>query len=355
MTHTPHTDPPTSLPQLLTVVIVSYGSRPDLERCLPTLVQHPDHTPRILVIDNHGHDGVAEWLTQRWPQVTVLRNPANTGYAGGNNLGLAHTSTPYALILNPDTEVSPGALSLLLRTAITYPDAFITPKLVQPDGRVNACGNEMHYTGLTWCLGLGEAPTAYGGLHTVPLLSGAAILARTSSFVELGGFDEQYFMYHEDTDLSLRARLLGYRLLCQADASVTHHYTLGMTPRKLHYLERNRLLTLFKTLSASTLVQLLPALLLTELATWAYAVRSAEYARQRFRVYVWLWQQAPGIRRARREVQRRRTCSDADLLDGAALTLPFAQLTGGLASRALNAVTTPVYALLRPLSLRRHA
>ncbi len=259
------------------------------------------------------------------------------------------------MILNPDTELRPGTLHALLEAAAHNPDALITPKLLCPDGRVNACGNEMHYTGLVSCLGLGRPSHHFHGLHEVPLLSGAALLARTETLQELGGFDEQYFMYHEDTDLSLRARLLGFRLLCLADAVVIHHYRLGMSPSKLFYLERNRLITLFKVLQRRTLVQLLPALLLTELATWAFAVRSVPYLKARTEVYRWLWQHRTTLAGTRRGVQRTRQCSDAELLASSSLRLPIGEVAGQTSGRLLNAVLIPVYRLLKPASLRRMA
>lgn len=108
---------------------------------------------------------------------------------------------------------------------------------------VNACGNEMHYTGITSCRGLGMPTEAFTGLHEVPLVSGAAFIARRGLLNNLGQFDELFFMYHEDTDVSLRARSRGHRILCAASAVVTHHYELQMSPTKFYYLERNRLLT----------------------------------------------------------------------------------------------------------------
>ncbi len=337
----------------LTVVIVSYDSRPDLERCLPTLFAPGSPEVSVLVIDNHGADGVSDWLEHAWPAVQVVRNPCNSGYAGGNNVGLALVDTPYTLILNPDTEVAAGALAALLQAARAQPFALITPKLLRPDGRVNACGNEMHYTGLVWCLGLGQPAEQYAGLQPVPLLSGAAIIGRTEVFRDLGGFDEQLFMYYEDTDLSLRAKLRGYRLFCLADAEITHHYALNMTPGKLYQLERNRLLTLFKVLSGQTLRQLLPALLLTEAATWSFSVRGWSYVRARARVYGWLWRHRSELRQVRSEVQRTRLCSDAELLGQSSLALPIGQVSAPALGRLVNAVFVPIYRLLKPATLRR--
>lgn len=337
----------------LSILLVSYDSLADLARCLPTILVQDYTRYEVIVVDNHGHDGVAEFLATHQSTVRVLSNPANSGYAGGNNLGLQHVRGQWVLLLNPDTELHIGFLTTLLSTARAHPDAFITPKLLNPDGAtVNACGNQMHYTGITTCRGLNEPSEMYKGLETVPLLSGAAFVAPTKAMRQLGGFDESYFMYFEDTDLSLRARLRGYQLLCQADAVAVHHYQLGMSPIKFYYLERNRLLTLGKVLSRRMLFELLPALLLTELATWVFALRGLAYVRARGQAYSYLWKHRRFIRQARQVVQATRQVSDRDLLRQSTTALPINQVSSTGVSNALMNGIDRVYRLLRPAVLR---
>ncbi|WP_198175306.1 glycosyltransferase family 2 protein [Spirosoma telluris] len=139
---------------VLSIIIVSYNSRVDLARCLPTLFsQQTQDSFEVIVVDNHGTDGVATELLTQYPQVRLIQNLANTGYAGGNNLGLAQAKGHWVLFLNPDTELWPGCLERLMTTARQYPSALITPKLLNPDGTINACGNQMQYTGITTCRG----------------------------------------------------------------------------------------------------------------------------------------------------------------------------------------------------------
>lgn len=341
----------TSTPEL-SVIIVSYNSLNDLKRCLPTL-STPSETVifELIIVDNHGHDGVAEWLTQQYPWVLLIKNPANSGYAGGNNLGLTQAGGRWVLFLNPDTELTPDCLSNLMATARKYPDALITPKLLKFDGTINACGNEMHYTGLTTCRGLNQQSSAFNQLETVPLLSGAALLAPQVVLEAIGAFDETYFMYFEDTNLSMRARLAGYQLLCEPAAVLTHYYTLGMSPTKFYYLERNRLLTLRQILSSKTWLQLLPALFVTELLMWLYALRGWRYIRVRFQTYAYLVRNRALLRQQHQTIQTTRHITDAQLMAGSLISLPFDQLIGGTLGRVCNAVTRPIYALLRPANL----
>ena len=335
----------------LSVVIVSYQSQAHLERSLPALYAQNAPSFEVVLVDNCPGDGTAAWVRAHYPEVRVIPSPANTGYAGGNNLGFQHAQGRFVLVLNPDVWLHPGALEVLLRAAQTHPRALITPKLLNPDGTVNACGNQMHYTGITTCRGLGDPPQRYRGLHAVPLISGAAFITSREVLEALGGFDAAYFMYLEDTDLSLRARLLGFEVLCAADACATHAYTLGMNPRKFYYLERHRLLTLLKILEGRTLWRMLPALLLTEAAVWAFAfLRGPRYLAARLWGYAWLWRHRTALRAKRRVIQRSRRVSDPVLLGEALIALPFDQLvrSPGLA-RWLDRLTRPLYRWARAM------
>lgn len=339
-----------ALTPLVSIIIVAYRSQRDLERCLPTLPRNQGIATEVIVVDNEPEGKTAAWLSEHYPDLRVLKNSHNSGYAGGNNLALRCARGHYILVLNPDTELTPGALTTLLSAAKTYPKALITAKLLKPDGRVNACGNEMNYTGITACRGLDQHPDAYRGIGPVPLLSGAAFMAPRDVLLDLGGFAEEHFMYHEDVDLSLRAKLRGYPLLCAHEAIITHHYTLGMSSTKFYFLERNRLLTLFRILERRTLIKLIPALLLTELATWCFALlRGPAYMWARGRGYRWLWRNKKQWCSARQEIQSTRRVSDAKLLEDSLASLPFTQLTPHRQlSTMLTAVVTPMYQLLRP-------
>lgn len=342
----------------LSVVLVSYESRTDLERLLPTVFTQGLEL-EVLVVDNHPGDGTADWLRIAYPSVRVIPRPDNPGYAGGNNTGITEARGRYVLILNPDTQLHPGTLRVLLETCASlregseairaHPKALVGAKLLNPDGTVNAAGNQMHYSGITTCRGLHAPAERHRGLEPVPLLSGAALIAAKETWVELGGFDEDYWMYLEDTDLSLRARLRGYPLLCANEALITHYYRLGMNPRKFYYLERNRLLTLCKVYQERTLRRMAPALLLTELATWGFALlKGPAYLAARWRGYAWLYRNRERIRQKRAEVQKTRVIPDATLLEDALTHLPFEQLASPPLAGLLDRLTRPLYALLRP-------
>ncbi|MBC3783785.1 GT2 family glycosyltransferase [Spirosoma sp. LMG 31448] len=316
---------------------------------MPTLTEAASRLAHeVIIVDNYGQDNLADWLKTDYPTIRFMANPTNSGYSGGNNLGLAHATGIWTLLLNPDTELIPDSLERLVETARQYPNAFITPKLLNPDGTINTCGNQMQYTGVTTCRGLNEPASNYTVVEEVPLLSGAALMAPTKALREVGGFEECYFMYFEDTDLSLRARLAGYTLLCEPRAVLIHYYRLGMSPTKFYYLERNRLLTFLRVFSSLTLRRLIPALILTELLMWGFSLRGLAYVRARCKTYRWLWQNRVIIQQQHQHIQQQRRVSDRQLLRNSLIDMPFDQLVGGRLGNSLNALLRPICQWMRP-------
>ncbi|MCS7062164.1 MAG: glycosyltransferase family 2 protein, partial [Anaerolineae bacterium] len=141
-----HAGAPRSSLIMLDIIIVNWNVCGMLRACLRSVQRHPAsrHTQRIIVVDNGSTDGSLAMLRDEFPSVHVIANERNAGYGGGNNVGLAYAKdlpaagrTRYALILNPDTEVTAGALDALLDFAEDNPDVGIVgPQLRYADGSV---------------------------------------------------------------------------------------------------------------------------------------------------------------------------------------------------------------------------
>ncbi|MCY0909969.1 MAG: glycosyltransferase family 2 protein [Sulfobacillus thermotolerans] len=312
----------------LSIILVSYNSRADLGESLPSLLSQADDDVEVLVVDNQSADGTVSWLKHAYPSVRVLCLPENRGYGQAANAGIRGSVSEWVMVSNADTRFQPGALRRLLDAARRYPNALLTPKLVLPDGRINALGNVMHLGGITSCWHYGDAGDRFQGIIPVPLLSGAVILARRDTWLTLGGFDPRIFLYMEDAELSLRARLLGFDLYAVADAVVVHDYHLHLTPQKFQWLEQHRRWTLLKLYSALTLWRLWPALFLTELLTWGFAItKGPGYLKARFNADGWLISHLPELWRAHRKFQRQKRLNDEVVLTWLTQELPWGQLT----------------------------
>ncbi|MCY0899346.1 MAG: glycosyltransferase family 2 protein [Firmicutes bacterium] len=321
---------------LLSIVLISFNSRRDLAQGLPYLFAQSVDPLEVVVVDNGSQDGTVAWLRDTYPAARVVSLSQNLGYGAAANVGIGESHGAWVMVANPDTRFMPGSLQALLEVARQRPDALLTPKLVLADGRVNALGNVMNMGGIASCWHYGEDAAGYRGVLEVPLLSGAAILAHREIWTRLGGFDPAIFLYMEDVDLSLRARLLGLRLYAVADAVVVHDYALRLTPAKLRWLEQHRQWTLLKIFRLRTLWKLAPAILLTNAMTWGFAwTRGLPYLKARLQADLWLWGHLAQLVRARRQFQPQRRREDTIVLTGLTLDLPWSQIEARAWTRRL--------------------
>jgi GT2 family glycosyltransferase len=209
------------------IVVVNWNGGDVLTRCLDALAAQTVAPARILVVDNASTDGSADRLEERHRRVEVIRLAANVGFAAANNLAVrAAEDCDWVALLNPDAFPEPGWLAALLRAAADEPDyAFFASRLLQAGtpGTLDGAGDALHANGLAWRRDHG-APAAGTALAREETFSAcaAAALYRRDTFLAVGGFDERYFCYFEDTDLAFRLRLAGHRCLYVPDA-VVHH------------------------------------------------------------------------------------------------------------------------------------
>jgi len=182
----------------------------------------------------------------------------------------------------------------------------------------------------------------------VSAISGAAFIIRRNLFEALGEFDPDFFLYMEDTDLSLRARMAGSHCLYVPDSVVYHDYSLNFSSQKTFYQERNRYLMLLKIFKWPTLLVLSPALLLAELITWGFSLsRDRNHLGNKFKAYAWIIHNWGKIMAKRRRTQLMRTVKDRALLRVMTHRLDYNQTGPGFLTRLANWVLNPLFYLLR--------
>lgn len=331
------------------IIVVAYNSRADLGPCLGAITAQMQPDDELIVVDNASTDGSAEWVQAQFPEARLLRC-TNLGYAGGNNVGAAAARGEFLVILNPDTMLEAGALDALLAPLHNDPTALTTARIVFMDRPtiINTCGNTMHYTGLAYCRGAGRPLHEFEAPAEVDAVSGAAFAIPRQCFVQLGGFDEHFWMYVEDTDLSLRAQMRGSRIIYVPQAIVRHAYTPAYSPRKAFFLDRNRHLMLLKNMSWGMYARMLPALLLSEFVTWGFlALQGPRYWPVKLRVYHALWHMRPHIRAARRAAQAQRRRPEREVVARMTHRLEFHQFAHGVLARAAALVLHPAFRAAR--------
>jgi GT2 family glycosyltransferase len=337
------------------VIIVNYDAGAYLQNCLLSLRRTlPPHC-EIILVDNASTDDSARLVKERFPEVKLLHSDYNLGFAGGNNSGAQLADGRYLVFLNPDTLVEPGWLQALLGALENDPSAGLATSqivLMQDPQQINTCGNEVHLSGLTLCRAAGSRRDTAGQPSEVGAVSGAAFAIRRDLFERLGGFDPDFFLYMEDTDLSWRARLAGYRCLYVPASVVRHDYRLTFGPHKTFYQERNRYLMLLKNLHWGTLLLLAPSLLLAELVTWGYLLtRQRDQWADKLRAYAWIARHWRAVMAKRHATQALRANRDGQLLQRHTHYLAYEQTGAGLIPRLAHLVFDPLFFALRRLVL----
>jgi GT2 family glycosyltransferase len=224
----------------VSVVVVNYNTREATSACLRSVIDaSPGVDLELIVVDNGSHDGSAVEFRERFPDATTIEAGDNLGFARGVNVGARAASGTWLLLLNPDTITLPGSLLALLDFAETHPEyGVFGGRTLRPDGSVDpsSCWGAPSMWSLTmFATMLSTAfkrspvfdPESLGSwqrdsVREVPIITGCLLLMRTAEYARLGGMDEDYFLYGEDADFSLRAGRAGLRRVVVPDAVIVH-------------------------------------------------------------------------------------------------------------------------------------
>jgi GT2 family glycosyltransferase len=292
----------------LSVLIVAYESGDDLTKTLPALLAELGEGDELIVADNKPGDGSAEVVRELAPRARVVRMGRNTGFAGGCNAGAEAASGDLLVILNPDAAPQPGFGEAIRRPWLEGRGWGAWQALVA-DGEarcVNSAGNPIHFTGIAWAGGHGRPLDEAPPQGEVAAASGACLAIPRERWRAVGGFPAEFFMYHEDVDISVRLRAEGHAVGIEPAAVVAHDYEFGANEQKWFWLERNRLAFIVRTYPGPLLALLAPALLATELALLLVSATGG-WGREKLRANIAFLRWLPRLLRERRQLQRRRT------------------------------------------------
>lgn len=223
----------------ISAIIVNYNAGPLLRACVDSLLACP-LAIEIVVVDNASHDGSLGGLSEL-PHIRVIRNPANVGFAAACNIGVAASSAPFLLFLNPDCVIQPGAVSILLAALQSASRAgMVGGLLVNADGTEQGGGRRavptpwrsfvrafgLHRFAHRWPklfydFHLHKQPLPEGPIE-VEAISGACMLVKRAAVEDAGLWDEGYFLHCEDLDWCMRFRQKGWQILFVPDARIVH-------------------------------------------------------------------------------------------------------------------------------------
>ena len=339
------------------IIIVTYNSERHIGPLLRSLAATVDPVQGVIwILDNASTDATVPMIEREGKAhglpLRLVRSPVNLGFARANNEAYAamqaETPCENIILLNPDTIVHAGWWQPLVKELEDPDVGSAASLLLLPDGTVNSRGNALHFLGLGFVQGYGEAVTELPE-HPAPFSGSGAALAFRAATLEAvnarlglsGIFWEELFIYAEDTDFGWRMRLAGFDNRLVPASRVMHDHQFWLQPldapgERLFWIERNRYLLLLANFKLRTLVLLLPWIVASEVA---FGFGFWKLYPHRLRLWLAVWKEAhtSGFRERRRQVQAGRYVPDHDILRAMTGSIRHGALPFGAVDRCLDA------------------
>jgi GT2 family glycosyltransferase len=253
-------------PPFFSVIILCWNNSQTIRRCLQALDSQTERNFEILILDNGSTEPISQAFIGSISQLPVqlYRLEKNIGYAAGNNYAAARARGAYLALLNADAFPGPDWLANIRLAINKYPNCFFASKLIMADHpeRMDGTGDVYHVSGLVWRKAyntpVASVPDKEGEVFSA---CGAAAVYPAEAFHQLGGFDEDFVSYAEDTDLSFRLRLVGYRCIYLPNAMVYHIGSASTRRRSdlsVYYGHRNLVWTFVKDMPGAWVWVLAP-------------------------------------------------------------------------------------------------
>lgn len=253
------------------VVILNWNGKHWLEKFLPNVIQHSNDA-EVIIADNNSSDNSIKFLEENYPNIRIIQNDGNFGYAKGYNLSLKQINAEYFVLLNSDIEVTKDWISPII--SLMDSDRTISacqPKILDYNNKnefeyAGASGGYIDKFGYPFCRGrifddLEEDKGQYNDATEVFWATGACLFVRSSHFWKVRGLDEDFFAHQEEIDLCWRLKNKGCKIMVEP-TSVVYHVGGGTlqvgSPFKTHLNFRNNLYMMFKNLPLSSLFIIIP-------------------------------------------------------------------------------------------------
>lgn len=208
----------------LTVIIPNYNGKHFLKKLLESL-NNQNYSFEVLVIDNASKDGSADYIKKNYPEFTLIENKENMGFAKAVNQGIKASNLEYVFLLNNDVELEGESIPNLIKCIKKDENIFaVSSKMIQynDQSKMDDAGDEYTILGWTRRVGYGKSPDEYARKKEIFSVCAGAAVYRRSILEKIGYFDENFFAYMEDVDISYRARINGYKCIYCPDAVVYH-------------------------------------------------------------------------------------------------------------------------------------
>lgn len=320
-----------SEPPFVSVIIVNYDGCKWLKSFMPQLTQTSYSPFEVIVVDNNSHDGSVQYLRDNFKQVKIISLSENKGYARGVNVGAREAAGSILAFLNNDIEVTPQWLTEAVTKlgsgadigAVQCKSMFYDTKDI-----IDCVGLSIDRFNVAHIIGRNERDNGqYNNLPEIGAFSGGAMLIRKELFHQLGGFDETYFMYFEDVDLSWRLRLSGYKIVPVPNSLVYHVGSASsgiVTPAKVwdpspffaFEMTKNYLYCWFKNSKPKTVICYFPVIccVIISMCFLAIVRRKPKIFAGHIKAVIWIIRNAKTIYKKGTEIQKLKNGQSDDIL-----------------------------------------
>jgi len=262
---------------------------------------------QVYIIDNAATTESSDFLKNNYPEAIILPR-ADGNYAAAGNLGFKQAladGVDYVVSVNMDTVADPHWLGELVKALDNNPAAGLAQAkiLLYPKNeaekispKINSLGNSFHFLGFGFASGYDEPDREISGYPEIKgYASGCSFIIRRAVLEKIGGYNEEYYMYHDDIELSLKVKLAGYKIILAPRALIYHKYEFSRSVKMVYYMERNRYLTIFTFYPVYLLILVaLPGVIMdlgmlaysmfggwfkTEMKIYSYFFRPSTYAK----------------------------------------------------------------------------
>ncbi len=339
----------------VSAIVVNWNGKDVLSECLQSLLKQNYEALEIWVSDNGSEDGSQAMLKEFYPSVRLLENGRNLGFGSAVNRALEKAQGDYFLFLNNDLAMEPdcvGQLVDLLDSDLKI-GAAVPKILYHQDAQksslnnsamINSFGILVNYTGIAYPNLVDQQDR--DDLSLTETACGGIFMFRREVYEQVGGFDEDLFLYHEDHDLSWRIRLAGWKLMVTPKSVCYHHYNFNKGVQKFYRSEKNRLYILLKNMECKTLILISPALVVVELAQFVHAMMHG-WLGLKVKSYFEILGQFLQIARKRRQVQSFRKVSDKEISRLYLGTLAVSGMKNPLMDYILSPLLSAYWKLIR--------
>jgi len=303
---------------LVSIIILNFNAGKLLLNCIESLTKLAYQNIELIIVDNVSTDNSQNQCKEKFPQVKLIQNEKNSGYCGGNNVGIKNANGEFIIILNPDTIVESNLIEELLDAYNIHGEGLYQPKILSLEDKsiLQSTGNMIHVFGFGFARDKGNQDNNEIKETTkIGYAAGTCLFALKETFLKLKLFDEFLFLYHDDLDIGWRASQKEINSYIVPQTTIYHaeSYSLKWSKKKFFWLERNRRYCLMTHYSPDTLKIIRKELWITELLIWAVYF-SKGYLTAKIKAELELRKNKKFIIKKQIEIENEKRISDVELI-----------------------------------------